>query len=129
LDEADSQGGRAVEFVGAGRPLWQLRQGSLFEYKPSAHSCGGRQNPHKEFVAHRLETQAGDRLYLFSDGVTDQFGGPHGRKLGPAGLRMFLVETAAVPIGAQGAAFTEFFHHWMAGRKQLDDVLMVGIEI
>lgn len=130
LYEADAAGNRLVEFAGAGRPLWQLRQGAFIEYKSSPHACGGRQHRGtKEFFAHRLETRPGDRLYLFSDGAIDQFGGPQGRKLGSARLQAWLAETAGEPIAEQGRAFEQFFADWMRQHRQLDDVLLVGLEV
>jgi len=63
--------------------------------------------------------------------VADQFGGEgeRARKLGSARLQTFLADTAALPVGAQGQAFSSFFADWAGNRKQLDDVLLLGIEV
>ena len=126
LHAPDPSGKRAVEYAGAARPLWHLRDGAITEYKSAKYACGGSQHENKAYPAHRLELQQGERIYLFSDGPVDQFGGPLGRKLGSTGLQKFLLETAELSIDEQGKAFDVFFNDWMRAKKQLDDVLLMG---
>jgi serine phosphatase RsbU (regulator of sigma subunit)/Tfp pilus assembly protein PilF len=127
LHAADANGTRIVHYAGAGRPLWHYSQGKIKEYKSAKYACGGSQHEGKTYPAHRIEVQTGDRLYIFSDGPVDQFGGPAGRKLGSTQLQAFLVETASLSIEEQGKAFDVFFNDWMNSKKQLDDVLLAGI--
>ena len=129
LHAADAHGVWVVEYAGAGRPLWVFSQGKITEYKSAKYACGGSQHEDKAYPAHRIEVQAGDRLYVFSDGPVDQFGGPHGRKLGSVQLQAFLVETAALSIKEQGKKFNLFFNDWMNSKKQLDDVLLAGVAV
>jgi serine phosphatase RsbU (regulator of sigma subunit) len=129
LHAADASGKRFVEFAGAGRPLWVFSHGKITEYKSAKYACGGSQHKHKTYPAHRIKVQAGDRLYLFTDGPVDQFGGPNVRKLGSTQLQAFLVETASLSIEEQGSKFNLFFNDWMKGKKQLDDVLIAGVAV
>jgi hypothetical protein len=41
------------------------------------------------FTNHLLTLEANDMLYLFSDGYSDQFGGPSGKKMLRKTLRRF----------------------------------------
>jgi len=82
-----------------------------------------------KYPATRIEVQRGDRLYLFSDGAVDQFGGPFGRKLGSKNLQSFLLTTSGLSIEAQGLAFDKHFKDWKQGKKQIDDVLVVGLAL
>lgn len=129
IHQADASGRHAVEYAGAGRPLWVWSQGELTEYHSAKYSCGGSQHEDKTYPARRLSVQSGDRLFVFSDGVVDQFGGDAGRKLGSKRLQAFLSETATLPIEKQGAAFAAFFAEWMKMKKQLDDVLIAGMAV
>ncbi len=134
IHDADAEGNRVVEYAGAGRPLWVWSAGELTEYKSARYPCGGGQHVNKTFPAIRLELGKGTRLYLFTDGITDQFGGqltPWGRyaKLGRTRLRLFLQETACLSLAEQQAAFIQFFTDWMGNLKQLDDVLLACIEL
>jgi len=118
-----------LAFAGAGRPLWLLRRGEILEYKSASYSCGGSQHKNKVFPVQRIELERGDRIYLFSDGPVDQFGGPKGRKLGTPNLKAFLIETEHLGVKEQGQAFDRFFKEWMKDKKQLDDVLIAGFEV
>jgi len=42
---------------------------------------------HWQVLKHTILLHPGDRLFLFTDGITDQFGGEKGKKLGRVRLR------------------------------------------
>ena len=64
---------------------------------------------------------------MCSDGITDQFGGPRGRKFSPRRLKEALLAHQDKPLQAQGAAFAEAFDGWQSTAKQLDDQLLIGL--
>jgi len=66
-------------------------------------------------------------LFLFSDGVTDQFGGPQGRKLGSKQLKSLFSDSSHLALTDQGEHFSRKFYDWKGDRKQIDGVLLVGI--
>ncbi len=120
---------RRVEYAGAGRPLWLLRGGLISEYRSARYACGGSQHADKQYPVVVIDGQAGDRLFAFSDGVVDQFGGPEGRKLGTRRLQAQLEHTAHAGLADQGAATVAFLHAWQGTRRQLDDILLIGLEL
>lgn len=68
---------RVSLFAGAYRPLYWLHQGQLSIINGDRRPVGGgHQTEDRHFTTHRLAYTAGDRIYLFSDGYVDQFGGP-----------------------------------------------------
>ncbi len=73
--------------------------------------------------------QPGDRIYLFSDGLQDQFGGPDGKKLKSSGLKQWVTATASLPMDDQHQAISDRFRAWKGSEEQVDDVLLVGIEL
>jgi|GEM_PF-6931146 len=76
-----------------------------------------------------IRVDADDRIYLFSDGMPDQFGGPDGKKLRSAGLKRWLLEIAELPMDDQHQALSDLFRMWKGEEEQVDDVLVIGIAV
>jgi PAS domain S-box-containing protein len=123
--------GEALEFAGAHRPLYLLRTGELAVYKGDRKAIGGFLHPRiseQDFTNHRVPLRKGDKVFFFSDGLTDQLGGPDGRKYGAARIREFLVENPGYTLQQMHEHVRSDWHQWKGEQKQLDDVLMIGIE-
>jgi tetratricopeptide (TPR) repeat protein len=117
-----------IQWSGANNPLWIVRNSEIIEIKPDKQPIGKYDNP-KPFTAHEVEVQLGDKLYLFTDGIQDQFGGEKGKKLKPAKLKEWLLAVANEPMEKQKQIIDEKFEAWKHGFEQLDDVCLIGIEI
>lgn len=83
----------------------------------------------QEFYKKEFYLSKGDRLYLFTDGITDQFGGEKERKFGQNRLKQLLVETAYQPMKIQKLIVDEALQKWQGLNYQTDDICMVGIQI
>jgi serine phosphatase RsbU (regulator of sigma subunit)/tetratricopeptide (TPR) repeat protein len=118
-----------LQFAGAGRPLYHLSNGNLSEIKGDKFPIGGGQHENKTFTAHHLSLQSGDRIYLFSDGITDQFGGANKKKFTPKRLQEFILNHQSLTISEQGAIFHQTMHDWMRGQVQLDDLTLMAVEV
>ncbi len=55
----------------------------------------------KQFETHRLKIQKDDILYVFSDGITDQFDRNDAQKIGTPRLRDWVKEMPSTPFKAQ----------------------------
>lgn len=75
---------------------------------------------------HRLQLEAGMRIYLPSDGVFDQPGGPHGFGLGRQPFEQWLGQLAGVPMSEQAAFFESRFGDYRGTRAQRDDITLLG---
>jgi PAS domain S-box-containing protein len=120
-----------LEFVGAHRPLYLLREGELTVFKGDRKAIGGLVNPRKpetNFTTSEVRLRRGDKLFVFSDGLTDQLGGPDGMKYSPGRIRKTLLENPGFTIAQFHDYFRKDFNKWMEGEKQIDDVLLIGIE-
>jgi tetratricopeptide (TPR) repeat protein len=82
--------GYHLQWAGANNPLWIIRNGELIEYAPNKQPIGKVDKP-TTFTTHHIELQQGDRLYIFSDGFADQFGGEKGKKFKAANLKKLLL--------------------------------------
>lgn len=117
-------------FSGAHLPLYLLRGKELIEYKGSRFPVGGTQYRNRnKYTDHVVDIQIGDKIFVFSDGMIDQMGGPENKKLMSVGLKEFLIKNADIPIKEMGKKAEEKFYSWMGDNKQIDDVILFGIEI
>lgn len=126
LIEFDTKTGHVV-FAGAARPLLQIkRDGTSIVHKTSSDSIGGH-NLSKNFTNHHIKLDKGDAVYLYSDGIVDQFGGPTGKKIMTSGLITLLTESLHLDMQEQGYHLDRSFENWKGEEYQIDDVLIVGI--
>jgi serine phosphatase RsbU (regulator of sigma subunit) len=121
---------RTVEFAGANRPMWLIRNGELTVYRPDKFPIGGLQVVKEQhFKNNSISVLPGDCIYLFSDGFADQFGGEQGKKLMTKRLKNLILENSTMPMDEQEQFFFSFIQEWRGGNEQLDDILMMGIRI
>jgi ligand-binding sensor domain-containing protein/serine phosphatase RsbU (regulator of sigma subunit) len=83
----------------------------------------------KSFDDQYFELSKGDRIYMYSDGYQDQFGGPDGRKIKMSGVKKFLQDIQNQSMDEQYESLKTNFENWKEGVEQVDDVLFMGIEL
>ncbi|MEZ4738528.1 MAG: SpoIIE family protein phosphatase [Flavobacteriales bacterium] len=120
---------RILLYAGGFAPLYIIRSGELIEHKGDRMPIGPQEGEQRPFSTVRMQLEEGDRIFLFSDGIPDQFGGPHGKKLKSSGLKDWLLETCDRSIEDQYQAISDRFRLWMADEEQVDDVLLIGVQI
>ncbi len=117
-----------LQYAGAHRPLYFVRDGELEQYKGDKYPIGGRQyKGDAKFANHSIKIKPDDSIFFFSDGLPDQFGGPENFKFGPKRIRETIVENADKPMEEIGAIFETKLEDWMGEQSQFDDVLLIGI--
>ena len=85
---------------------------------------GERQQP---FSLHTINVVANDRIFLFTDGFADQFGGPKGKKFMGKQLDELLLSTSLLEINKQEVSLNRQFEDWKGSLEQVDDVLVIGV--
>lgn len=117
-----------ARFGGARRPLYLLRDDSLTEFEATRRSIADlTERPEADFAVKEIQLQAGDQLYLFTDGVVDQFGGDQHRKYSPRRLREKLCEIGGQPMELQPHLLRQSIVQWQGDYSQTDDILVVGL--
>ena len=116
------------QYAGANNPLYLVRDGDLTEFKGDRMPIAIHQNMAK-FKTHEIQLQAGDHLYLFSDGYVDQFGGPEDKKFKFKAFRQMLVDNATQSMKKQKQVLESTISEWRGDREQVDDIVVVGLEI
>lgn len=120
-----------VEWAGANNPLWFITpesNGVINSLAPDKCPIGAGYDQAK-FNNHQLNLPKGTILYLFSDGIVDQFGGPLGKKLKKSGLRSFIETNYEQPLLEQADRLTVFFNDWKRDNDQIDDVCVLGLSL
>ncbi|MEJ5264547.1 MAG: tetratricopeptide repeat protein [Bacteroidales bacterium] len=120
---------RKIEYAGANIPLMICRNSHLFYLPPDKTPIGFAFQEEHVFSAITIYLQAGDTLYLSSDGYCDQFGGDAMKKLGRARFEQIVTEASQLPIKAQKYFLTEKFLIWQDEMEQIDDISIMGIRL
>ncbi|MGB3181201.1 MAG: PAS domain S-box protein [Cyclobacteriaceae bacterium] len=117
-----------IQYAGAHRPLYVMKDGELEEVKGNRFPIGGgRYKNQTNFTTTTVDMKKGDSVYFCSDGFPDQFGGPDNRKFGPKRLRNLIRESQHLPMDEMHDAFDREWEGWKGDYKQTDDVLLIGI--
>ncbi len=102
---------------------------SLIEIKADRMPIGIYTDEIKLFTNHEIQLSAGDTIYIFSDGYTDQFGGPQGKKFKSKPFKQLLVDIHKKDMAEQKEILDRTFKEWKGNLEQVDDVLVMGIRI
>ena len=122
---------KQLQYAGAHRPLFLLRKGELLEYKGNRKAIGGiphRKKAEKDFINHIIDIKKGDKIFIFSDGLPDQLGGPERKKYSPQRIRDNITQNSDLTMQQYSSLFAADFKKWKQDEKQIDDVLLIGIE-
>jgi CheY-like chemotaxis protein len=137
-----------LEFVGAKRSLVIIRKDNsalkidgidvepkltseehkLYEISGDRNSIG-KESEFAEFSLKRINVQLGDRLFLYTDGITDQLGGDQQKRLKRKQFYEKLLEIQSKSINLQKSDIFNWLENWKNTNEQTDDILMIGIEI
>ena len=120
----------SLQWAGANNSLWIIRKEAteLLQIKGNKQSVGLNVNP-CPFTTHPLNLNKGDSIYIFTDGIADQFGGPNGKKYKYKQLGDFLLKGAAQPFHLAAQKLDAEFENWRGALEQVDDVLFIGIRV
>jgi serine phosphatase RsbU (regulator of sigma subunit) len=122
-----------VQWSGANNPLWIIRKSDageqeFIEIKADKQPIGIYDNP-KPFTPHQLALKSNDRIYLLTDGLQDQFGGPKGKKLKPANLKNWLLDNVDMSMDNQCNDIEMRFNTWKGNQDQVNDICVVGLKL
>ncbi len=124
FDKASS----SLTFAGAYNSLCLVRDGELSVYKADRMPVGISTKMEEKFTSHNIDLRKGDRLYMYSDGYQDQFGGGSGKKLKSSAFKQLLLDTSGLSLNGQKAALLDYFKAWKGEYPQIDDVIVIGFE-
>lgn len=136
-----------VQYSGANNPLWMVRSAATIDIGKDKISYFGVDNRGLEYKADKqpignfiddiaqpftfseIKLQKGDMLYLFSDGYSDQFGGPKKKKFKRSQLKMLFHSVASFTVLQQKQLVEKAFEDWKGELEQIDDVCILGVRL
>jgi serine phosphatase RsbU (regulator of sigma subunit) len=119
-----------IEYSGAYTPIYVIRNQALHELHVDKISL--QKDFHTEntsFTNRTFQLQENDRIFMFSDGYYDQFGGEKHKRFSKRNFKTLLTSSSNKTMAEQKIIFDETFELWRGENEQIDDILILGIEI
>ncbi|MBL7944215.1 MAG: SpoIIE family protein phosphatase [Flavobacteriales bacterium] len=127
---------RTITFAGSGSGAYVVGgEGKCEELKATTMALGGSAayrdlNHSKKYFQNMVyHYQSGDHLFMYTDGLMDQFGGPENRKLNKSGFRKLIASLSRDGLHRAKENCDRILREWMGGTKQLDDILLIGVKL
>jgi serine phosphatase RsbU (regulator of sigma subunit) len=120
--------GNKIKWAGANNPLWYFQDNELKELKANKQSIG-KTDQSKPFTTHILDLNSNDSLYLFTDGLADQFGGIKGKKFKYKQIEELLISSNKLELSNQYQILNSALMNWKGNLEQVDDICVIGIRL
>lgn len=127
IDEANKK----IFYSSANRKMMYISsEGNSNVMKGSSYPIGGWQvEKDRSFKSISISYKEGDRIYLGSDGMQDQMGGPRNKKYKSSNLHNFISSIYKYEMAEQLKLMKSEFDTWKLENPQQDDVCIVGIQL
>ena len=124
---------KELQYSGANRPLWLLLKNQTTEISEVEYTkagIGGHTNDAQEYLTSKFTLVNGDKLILFSDGVTDQFGGPKTKKYNRTRWNDWVRHNSEIKSFNEIAqVFDNEIEAWRGNNEQTDDMIALFLEV
>jgi tetratricopeptide (TPR) repeat protein/serine phosphatase RsbU (regulator of sigma subunit) len=121
---------KTLQYAGAMNPLFVIKQGELKVIQPNKTPIGGlQQEAARVFTKHTIDISQPTSIYLASDGYQDQFGGPNDKKFMVKRFKELLLQIHQLPADNQKQILENTLQDWMGEEKQIDDILVIGLNV
>jgi CheY-like chemotaxis protein len=105
---------------------WKASSGELSYHKFKGKSLGTSMNDQDISVV-EVPFNSDDQFFFYSDGITDQFGGPQSKKLSTKGLLNIIQSVMSESPANREREINLLLRRWQGMNIQTDDMLMLGI--
>ncbi len=126
---------KCLQYAGAFRPLLLLRGGELIQYEADRMPIGTQMNVDKPFTNNLIDIKTDDIVYLYTDGITDQFNADEdAAKFTAPRLRELILANSSLPLLQQKTAIENAIDQWRTSPQtgelahQTDDMLLMGVK-
>jgi ligand-binding sensor domain-containing protein len=119
-----------LQYSGAHISLIVVRDGEQIFLKADRFPVGLYHKVQRDFTNQEFQLKLGDKLYMLTDGIVDQFGGDRGGKYMYRQIISQIAEANSLPLPQQKEFFERKIDEWMGNRyEQIDDITMLGLSI
>lgn len=115
-------------FSGANSHALIIHNGQITELKPNKQPIGVYVK-NEEYTEEKISIQPGMAIYMYSDGIIDQFGGPGGKKVKSKQFKDWLLACSGLPLSQQKQRIEINLEGWKTGYGQTDDISVIGIKL
>jgi PAS domain S-box-containing protein len=106
-----------------------ISNGEIKELEKDRCSIGELSEMEFCLTDHNIQLIGGDCIYLFSDGIIDQFGGARDKKFSYSQLLSILKENHCQTMVQQKKNISDVLSSWQGNNEQTDDMTILGLRI
>lgn len=129
-----------LDFAGAMRPMWIIRNGEVIKTKNDPMPIGVYPIEKDHFTNHSIKLEENDYIYMFSDGIQDQFGWckerPMAISFSSKRFTNMLLANYQLPFDEQKQNIEKELADWKKGKQenqeecqQTDDNVLIGLRV
>ena len=119
---------KILSYSGAFNPVYIIRDNNLIELKVNSMPLSYADNM-SDFTGQEMKLAPEDLIYMFTDGYTDQFGGPLSRKFHRTQFKEILLKNHKRTLEWQKQLLLDAHIIWKDYEEQVDDVTIVGLKV
>jgi len=120
---------RKLQFSGAFRPLYLVRDNKLEEFKGDSMPIGHYHSDEESFHSEEFHFKEDDMIYMFTDGYVDQLGGPERKTFKSRKFRQLILDIHQRPLPEQKQTLEKEHAAWRNHIEQIDDIMVMGIRL
>lgn len=83
----------------------------------------------RHFKSYQYPLEKGNEIFLFTDGIKDQFGGEKNKRFGIRNFRKLICETRSGSIYEKVGSIKETIRIWKGKNEQTDDITLIGLKV
>jgi serine phosphatase RsbU (regulator of sigma subunit) len=110
-------------------PVWIVRGKNLLEFDCDKMPVGKHERDIVPFSQITTDLQKNDLVFIITDGMHDQFGGPNGKKFMKKQLKELLLSNAALSMDEQKEKLSLALNNWKGNLEQVDDICVIGVRV
>lgn len=119
---------KVCKYAGAKTPLYIINNGELEVIRSDRKSVGFiRTDIHQKYTEYTIAIKKGTKLYMTTDGLTDQEGIDNAR-YGVERFKKFILENHKASLMEQKKRIKESFINFKSDLEQSDDITILGLE-
>jgi serine phosphatase RsbU (regulator of sigma subunit) len=121
---------RTLTYAGAKTPIFLQRPGEdeVIQLDGNRKGVGYVGTPMDyQWTNHHVPLESGTRVYVTTDGIIDQIGGPQGIGFGKRRLRELINAHGHKPMTEQQQVITSAFYEYQGSHERRDDVTLFGM--
>ena len=117
-----------VLFSAANSKVLFFKNGEKNILKGNSRPVGNWIDSEIKFSQEEITVNRGDQIFMFSDGLPDQFGGEKGKKLKYPKFYSLLEDVKDLSAREKRIKITKYTKEWIGDNDQIDDITIAGVK-